>query len=66
MNDPTVYPIARDFIPYRSPIRLEGLHAWPCTAEEANAEALDSSYNGTTLGYAEGQTMRARYLPEKL
>lgn len=64
MNDPLVYPIAQDFIPYRSPIRISGLMASPCGADEANGEALDSSYNGDSLGYQIGQTMRARYLPD--
>lgn len=64
MTDPLVYPIAQDFIPYRSPVRIDGLRAWPATAEEANGEALDSSHNGTTLGYQVDQTIRARFLPE--
>lgn len=64
MNDPLVYPIAQDFIPYRSPIRITGLLASPCPLEEANGEALDSSFNGATLGYNAGATIRARFLPE--
>jgi len=63
-SDPLVYPIAQAFIPYRSPIRITGGLASPCEAEEANGEALDSSYNGDTLGYEPGQVMRARYLPD--
>lgn len=62
--DPLVYPVARGFIPYRSPVNIVGLMAWPVPPEEANGEALDSSCNGETLGYEIGQTMRARYLPE--
>lgn len=62
--DPLVYPVARDFIRYRSPINIVGLMAWPSAPEAANGEALDSSYNGDTLGYEAGQTMRARYLPD--
>lgn len=65
MNDPLVYPIAKDFIPYRSPIKISGLMAIPCSADEANGEAMDSSYNGDTLGYQIGQVMRARYLPAR-
>lgn len=64
MTDPIIYPVAQDFIPYRSPIRIAGLTAVPCSPEEANGEALDSSFNGATLGYPIGATMRARYLPE--
>jgi len=64
MTDPLIYPIAQDFIPYRSPIRIAGLTATPCSPEEANGEALDSSFNGTTTGYQKGDTMRARFLPE--
>jgi hypothetical protein len=59
-DDPNVYPIAQDFIPYRSPVRLDGLRAFPASIEDANGEALDSSFNGDTLGYAKGATMRVR------
>lgn len=63
MTDPRVYPVATDFIPYRSPIVIAGGTARPCKPEDANGEALDSSFNGATEGYAKGETMRARYLP---
>lgn len=63
MNDPLVYPIAETFIPYRSPILLTGLRARACEPEQANAMALDSSYNGTTKGYEIGQQLRAQKLP---
>lgn len=62
--DNLVYPIAQAFIPYRSPIKIAGLTAQPCSPEDANGEALDSSYNGDTKGYNHGQTIRARYLPD--
>lgn len=62
-GDPNVYPIAQDFIPYRSPVRLDGLRAYPAKVEDANGEALDSSYNGTTLGYNQGKIMRVRPFP---
>lgn len=66
MTDPLVYPVATDFIPYRSPVRIEGGMVSPCKPEDANGEALNSSHNGKTLGYQIGQTIRARYLPEPL
>lgn len=64
MTDPLVYPVAQDFIPYGAPIKITGLMANPCPLEEANGEALHSSFDGDTLGYQIGQTMRARFLPE--
>lgn len=64
MTDPLIYPIAQDFIPYRSPIRIAGLTATPCSADEANGEALSSSHDGDTSGYERGQVVRARYLRE--
>lgn len=60
MSDPLIYPVADGFVPYNSPVRIDGLRARACLIDEANGEAVDPSFRGDTIGYEDGQTMRVR------
>jgi hypothetical protein len=64
MTDPLVYPVAREIIPFDSPVLVRGGAAWVATVETANAHCVGPSFPGNDRFYLEGQTMRVRMLPD--
>lgn len=61
MNDPLTYPVAMEFIPFGSPVHVDGHRAHIATGDLiANGEAVAPTFKGDATGYEQGQTMRVR------
>jgi len=63
--DSLVYPIAVGFVPFDSPVKIDGGRATAVPIEQANGVALPPSFQGSAIGYQPGQTMRVRRTPEE-